>query len=152
NSGVVGDAGSDIVALSASVGVITNNGDGTWSWSYDTSDGPEQSQTVMITATDSDGAIKAAAFGLTVTNGGPTGSVNEAEVTVVEGAIATNSGTYGDPGDDTVTLTASIGTVTDNGDGTWSWSFNSVDGPDESQTVTITITDSDDAIQIISFN
>ena len=61
-------------------------------------------------------------------------------VTVFEGDTALNSGTVFDPGDDTVTLVASVGTVIDNLDGTWSWSYPTTDGPDDSQTVTITAT------------
>ena len=29
---------------------------GTWKWSYDSTDGPDESQTVTLTANDSDGA------------------------------------------------------------------------------------------------
>jgi subtilisin family serine protease len=62
-------------------------------------------------------------------------------VTVDEGDLATNTGTFSDPDGDPVTLTASIGTVTDAGGGAWSWSFQTSDGPIESQMVTITGTD-----------
>ena len=34
NSGTVSDPDSDPVTLSASVGAVVNNGDGTWSWSF----------------------------------------------------------------------------------------------------------------------
>ena len=67
-------------------------------------------------------------------------AVNSASVTVNEGQTALNSGTFGDPNGDVVTITASAGTVVQ-GAGTWSWSFNAVDGPADSQTVTITATD-----------
>jgi hypothetical protein len=60
---------------------------------------------------------------------------------VDEGQTATMTGTYDDPDGDAVTLAASIGTVTDNGDGTWSWSYTTTDGPDESQLVYVTATD-----------
>jgi PKD repeat protein len=77
--------------------------------------------------------------------------VRSSVVTVIEGEPAENSGTVDDPGDDVVTLTASVGTVTDNGDGTWSWGFLTSDGPAESQTVTITATD-DDASTLMNFD
>ena len=67
-------------------------------------------------------------------------AVNSASVTVNEGQTALNSGTFGDPNGDVVTISASAGTVVQ-GAGTWSWSFGTVDGPAESQTVTITATD-----------
>ncbi len=70
-------------------------------------------------------------------------TVEKEAIAIDEGQIATNTITYTDAGIDNLTLTASVGTITDNGDGTWSWNYNATDGPDESQTVTITATDSD---------
>ena len=56
-------------------------------------------------------------------NVAPDRAADNASVTVNEGQTATNSGTYGDVPADTVTLTASIGTLTYGG-GTWNWSYN----------------------------
>ena len=89
---------------------------------------------------------------VTVINVAPTVTVDEALVTVSEGSLATNTGTFGDVGADTVTLSASVGTMVDNGDGTWSWSFTPTDGPDQSQTVTITATDDDGATTSTTFD
>ncbi|HEX4494129.1 MAG TPA: choice-of-anchor Q domain-containing protein [Thermoanaerobaculia bacterium] len=63
---------------------------------------------------------------------------NQASVTVNEGQTAANTGTVTDAENDPVTLTASVGTVINNGNGTWSWSFATIDGPTQSQSVTIT--------------
>ena len=41
NTGTFGDADGDDVTLTASAGTVTP-GDGTWSWSFDTTDGPER--------------------------------------------------------------------------------------------------------------
>ncbi len=71
-------------------------------------------------------------------NAPPVLTSDQASVTVNEGQTAANSGTVNDPEGDTVTLSASVGTVVNNGDGTWSWSFLTSDGPTQSQTVTIT--------------
>ncbi len=76
---------------------------------------------------------------------------NAGNVTVNEGASATNTGTWSDLELDVVTLTASVGAITKNANGTWSWSFNTNDGPDQSQTVTITATDSNAAVTTTSF-
>ncbi len=152
NTGTFGDVGVDDLTLAASIGTVIDNGDGTWSWSFDSTDGPDESQTVTITATDSDGAATDVTFDLTVNNVAPTIAADSALVVINESQTATNTGTFGDVGDDTMTLTASIGTVIDNGDGTWSWSFDSTDGPDESQTVTITATDSDGAATDVTFD
>jgi hypothetical protein len=73
-------------------------------------------------------------------NRAPTVTVNQATVTVDEGALATNTGTYSDPDGDPVSLSASVGEVT-GGAGTWSWSFQTTDGPAQSQWVTITAND-----------
>ena len=64
-------------------------------------------------------------------------------MTVDEGSPAANTGTFDDPnGNGTVTLTASLGTVTKDDDaGTWSWSYTPPDGPNGPTTVTITATD-----------
>jgi hypothetical protein len=82
-------------------------------------------------------------FKLTVqapANRDPTVTVDHATVTVDEGALATNTGTYSDPDGDPVSLSASVGQVTA-GAGTWSWSFQTIDGPAQSQEVTITADD-----------
>ena len=156
----VAEAGA--MELSASVGDVADNGDGTWSWSYETTDGPEDSQTVTITADYDNGAeIHMARFGLVVNNLPPVPTVDEVAVTVDEADIATNSGTYDDAGNDTVSLTASIGTIVDNADGTWSWSFDTlqqVDAPggdatnNDSYTVVIEATDSDMSVASVSFS
>ena len=152
NTGTLFDAGNDTLTLSASVGTVIDNGDGTWSWSFDTSDGPDESQTVTITGTDSDGDSSIATFALTVNNAAPSVAADNDPVTVNEGDTATNTGTFSDPGNDTISLAASVGTVLDNGDGTWSWSFDTSDGPDDSQTVFIFATDSDGAIRSTNFD
>ena len=43
NSGTVSDPGDDTVQLSVDVGAVLDNQDGTWSWSYASTDGPDQS-------------------------------------------------------------------------------------------------------------
>ncbi len=67
-----------------------------------------------------------------------------AHVTVNEGSTATNSGTFSDPDSgDVVTITASVGQVTQTGtnSGTWNWSLLTTDGDAGPFTVTITATD-----------
>ena len=72
----------------------------------------------------------------------PTIASNLAPLTVKKGAQATNTGTFHDAqGNSTVTLTASLGTVTKNdAAGTWSWAYTPSTGPAVA-TVTITATD-----------
>jgi hypothetical protein len=74
NTGKVTDVDGDTVTLTASVGTVANNNDDTWSWSFATSDGPADSQTVTITADDGKGGTAQTTFELTVNNVAP--SVN----------------------------------------------------------------------------
>jgi hypothetical protein len=76
-------------------------------------------------------------------NSAPTVAVDHVTVTVNEGSVASNTGTFSDSqGNSTVTLSSSVGAVTtDNGAGTWNWTFSCADGPDQSQAVIITAND-----------
>ena len=155
NSGIFSDLGADIVSVTSSVGTIQQTGtqNGEWSWSW-TAAG-SGSKNVYITATDSDGAQSTTVFTVQIANGPPVVAVTgTATVTVNEGAQAVKAGTFIDQGGDTVTITASIGSVSKNGTstGTWSWSFNTTDGPDQNQTVTITATDSQGAQSSTTFD
>ena len=156
NTGTYFDPGDDPITLSASAGSVVDNLDGTWSWSFATTDGPDDTQIVTIYGDDGDGAgpVAIASFDLIVNNVNPTGTAANATETVDEGQTADNTGTYFDPGDDPITLSASAGSVVDNLDGTWSWSFATTDGPDDTQIVTIYGDDGDGAgpVAIASFD
>src|SRR5262249_55433463 len=73
----------------------------------------------------------------------PTITSTRTAVTADEGSVAGNSGTFDDPeGRGTVTLTASLGTVTqDNASGAWTWSYTPLDQFASPINVTITATD-----------
>ena len=74
NSGTWSDPGfnGDGVNVSASVGSVTTNANGTWNWSFNATDGPPDSQTVTVTATDKDGGSTSETFPLVVNNVAPT--------------------------------------------------------------------------------
>jgi uncharacterized delta-60 repeat protein len=72
NSGTVSDADGDALTLTASIGSVMDNNDGTWSWSYMSDDGPSESQTVTITANDGNEGTAQVTFELTVNNVAPT--------------------------------------------------------------------------------
>ncbi len=76
---------------------MADNGDGTWNWSYTTSDGPDESQDVTITATDTDGGEGTATFALVVNNLPPAIEqvINDGPVT--EGSSATIDVKASDP-------------------------------------------------------
>ncbi len=101
NTGKYGDVDGDTVTLSASRGNVTKNADGTWSWSYATTDGPAQSGEITITATDGNSGTATAKFQLTVNNVTPTIT----SLTSVQGAYPINTAvkvtaTFTDPGAD----------------------------------------------------
>ncbi|HEX9096903.1 MAG TPA: PKD domain-containing protein [Candidatus Dormibacteraeota bacterium] len=73
-------------------------------------------------------------------NSAPTVKANLDAVQVNEGAVPTAAGTYSDPDGDTVTLSASDGTVTPGAGGTWSWKGAAAD-EGQGQTITITADD-----------
>lgn len=103
NTGTFSDAdGNATVTLTASVGTVTpNNGAGTWNWSLNTTDGPEDSQTVSIVADDGIAAPVTNTFALSVTNIAPTA---DAQDIVTPEDTATNIVlTASDPGADTIT-------------------------------------------------
>lgn len=152
NSGVYADADGDPVTLTASVGTLVQ-GTGTWNWSFDTT-GSSRNQIVTITATDDKGNKASTNFALTVLepNQPPSVSIDINPVVVDEGKKASSTLTLSDPDGDSVSLTASIGRVSDDSlTGIWNWSFDTVDGPAESQTVTLTATDSRGASSTITF-
>ncbi len=75
-------------------------------------------------------------------NSPPSLTVQAPSVTVDEGAMASLSGTYSDANvGDVVTLTASVGSITQTAGGAWTWSFDAQDGPVQNQLITVTAND-----------
>jgi hypothetical protein len=152
NSGTWSDPGvNDNVALSASAGIpIKTNG--TWTWSFATSDGPDQSQTISITATDKDGASTTKTFPLVVNNVAPTVALTGPN-SANEGETKGYTFTVTDPGQDTFVPKAGYPrcggidtemlalTLTSTG-GSFQCKFK--DGP-ATRTVEVQVTDSDGA-------
>ena len=109
--------------------------------------------TVCLTVTDSFNETSTDCTVAQIANVSPSVGADNASETVNESESAENSGTFSDSGDDIVTISASVGTVSQvvTQSGTWSWSFDTSDGTDETQTVTITATDSDLATTTTTF-
>ena len=157
---------SDPVELNASKGTIVDNHDGTWSWSFQTTDGPDESETVTITASDGEEPPgtkpSETTFELVVKNLPPEGAPDEIEV--VEGGTATvlNGGATSVLHNDTDVVADPITAVhetgpsfassfTLNADGTFSYShddserfsdsftYHPDDGIDPGDTVTVSI-------------
>jgi Ca2+-binding RTX toxin-like protein len=82
----------DPVSITASIGDIQLQNNTTWAWSFDTTDGSDQTQTVTITATDNQGASSMATFDLTVNNVDPTARIVSPGVTgISEAYVLTTS-------------------------------------------------------------
>lgn len=88
NGGFVGDPEGDFVTLTASIGNVINNGDGTWSWNVTTSDGPADTQTITITGDDNNGGTTQTTFNLTVNNVAPTATFTNTSGIIPRGGTA----------------------------------------------------------------
>jgi len=119
--------------------VPTNNYSGNDTFTYQANDGAADSNVATVSIT-----INAA-------NRPPVITMQSAKVTVKEGQTATDTGAVSDPDGDTVTLSASVGTIVKS-NGTWSWSYATTDGPTQSQVVVITANDGRGGITQKSFN
>ena len=164
NTGTFGDVDlTDNVTITASVGSVTKVGtnSGTWSWSFNASDGPDQTQLVTITANDGNGGVVTTAFDLTVNNVAPTLALDPV-LAINEDGMATLMGTISDPGTlDTFTLAVNWGDplspdnveqYTFDASATGSQSFtlihqylddNPTGDPSDTYTISVTVTDDD---------
>ncbi|MHC5024498.1 MAG: DUF7467 domain-containing protein, partial [Planctomycetota bacterium] len=109
------------------------------------------------TISDGDGGSAVGTVQVTVTgeNDAPTVSADNATVTLQVGHTAENSGSFSDVDlSDNVTVTASVGTVTqDPGNaGTWQWTHDESGGPVQSQVVTVTADDGNGGVATVTFD
>lgn len=148
----------DTVTLSASLGTVTKNVNGTWNWSYQTTDGPLPVETeVVITATDQSGASTSRSFHLEVNNVAPTVTLFGA-ASANEGQTICYNFTTVDPGQDTfsiVSITAGTNTVISNllfnsATGIGSFDVKFLEGPSVATPVSVQLMDSDSANSNIS--
>ncbi|MEM9108896.1 MAG: LamG-like jellyroll fold domain-containing protein [Planctomycetota bacterium] len=86
-----------IADIVVSIGDLTDNNDGTWTWTYDTTDGPADSQTVTLTATDDDGGVTTADFDFVVNNVEPTVAIT-GDTSGTTGTELAFTSTVTDPG------------------------------------------------------
>ncbi|TWU33899.1 Ig-like domain-containing protein [Novipirellula artificiosorum] len=100
NSGNWSDADtSDIVTFTASVGTVAKDAGGGWSWIHNASDGPEQSQTVTVSASDGNGVVTDTTFELTVKNVAPAvGTIMIQADPVAATTLIDVSASFSDPG------------------------------------------------------
>ena len=148
-TGTLGDIDGDDVELTASTGTVTDNGDGTWDWTYTTDNSPGQGGFVYITATDSEGNKDQALFDLLVINA-PPDLAPIADKASDEGGVVNVSATFTDAdAGDTHTGTIDWGdgtgpqpaTIVEGSPGSLSGSHTY--GDDGTFTATATVTDGD---------
>jgi hypothetical protein len=137
NYGVISDPNGDSITLDASLGIVTDNKDGTWLWSLAAQDGPTESNpAITISADDGKGGTAEASFALVVDNMPPAVGSISAPTDPVQGNTTINtSANFTDPGvRDTHTAvwdwndgTTSSGTINEtNGSGSVSGSHSYV--------------------------
>jgi FtsP/CotA-like multicopper oxidase with cupredoxin domain len=156
-TGTLFDTDGDAITLQASKGAVTDNGDGTWSWSYTTDNSGGQGGLVYITATDAGGKKDQAAFELDVNNAPPDLAAigdkasNENDLVSVSstftdadaGDVHTGTIDWGDGTTDTATIVEGTpgtlsGSHTYGDDGTFHASATVTDG-DDSDTETFDV-------------
>jgi subtilisin-like proprotein convertase family protein/subtilisin family serine protease len=151
NSGTWSDQDSfaEDVTIDASLGSVIKHMDGTWTWFYTAPD-QRAITTVTVTVRDSLGNSQSIPFQFEATNAAPT--LTRSNVALTGNVLSTflNTGAYGDVPDDSVTLTASVGTLIRNENGTWNWSYVPSSRLFQS-IVTITANDEDGGSSSVNF-
>ena len=137
-------------------GTVTDNGDGTLTFTPTPDFHGETSfeYTIRVSSQPSMFGSDTASVEITVTsvNDAPQVAANVLALTVDEGIVVENSGTFHDvDATDQVAVTASIGSITQDvgNSGQWNWSYLATD--DESSTVTITADDGHGGITATTF-
>ncbi len=132
--------GNDFSAGSLSATTVAPGGSATFLLTFAPSSSGSKTSAVHVVSSDVDeNPFDFAAYGIGVTNFAPTLTRAQTNVVVPVNSVATNYGTFGDADGDAVTLTASLGIITTNGN-TWSWSYTPT--TISTQTVNITVDDS----------
>ena len=165
NTGTFADVDlSDIVTVTADVGTITaqdTGNSGNWTWSYTPTDGPADTQTVTITATDDAGETATTTFDLVVNNVAPTGNLTGTGVWVPNELYSVTMNVLGDASSVDATSGDFTLDITDWGDGSGdtdsatitglgSWTFQHGFPSFGNYTISGTITDKDGGVTPVS--
>ncbi|MCC9606605.1 hypothetical protein LOC68_17025 [Blastopirellula sp. JC732] len=141
NGGKYFDAFGRTIVFTPSLGDVIDNGDGTWTWNY-VPDADDIGTTAVTIDFDNGVQVSQLSFDLTVLYADPVIETDpQSPEFALKGELATKFGTYTVGSADILSITATLGDITDNGDGTWSWSYQTSINEDDYQSVDITITD-----------
>ncbi|WP_170227118.1 SprB repeat-containing protein [Luteibaculum oceani] len=144
---LIGSSTKDVIknaTISSSIGTASiDAATGEWYWEFVAIDGPDESQMVSVSI-ENDCEIEEFEFILTVKNVAPTVASNENIISTC--GLANGTGTFFDPGRDTVTLASNLGNISyDIGkEGSWSWTSNNLN-PNVDSLLILYATDSDGA-------
>ena len=109
NTGTFSSPDGATPTLNASIGTVIDEGNGTWSWTWDTADGPDDSQTVSITATHPAGVSATTNFDLSVENVPPV-ITGVGDTSTTPGSPITITADISDPGiNDTLSIRWELG-------------------------------------------
>ncbi len=103
NSGVFLGSTLNLTSVEASVGTVSLTSSNGASWSFPTTDGPDETQVVTVTGSDDSGNEVSVTFDLIVNNVAPTADAG-GPYTVAEGESVLLAGTGSDPGADTLSF------------------------------------------------
>jgi len=130
--------------LSASMGELVNNGDGTWTWTLDTEGMDAGNYDIDVTADGGEGydPVSAIHVELTPANQLPVITIDQNTIYVDKGEIATNSGTITDPEGEPLKVGSYPGQLSfDDITGNWTWEWNTVSEPVGLRTITLAADD-----------
>jgi hypothetical protein len=97
NSGTVTDPDGDLLSFSANIGEVEDDdGDGIWLWNFHSTDGPDDSTTVLIRATDGN-ATGSTSFELIVQNVAPDVFAPDSRIEIISGETLLAQAEYVDP-------------------------------------------------------
>ncbi len=150
--GAFGDVAADNITVTkvSGPGTVTDNGDGTWSYSLAAAD--DLSASVVVQARDKDGAVSDTdEFTVTASNLAPAVGTSPTDQSGLEGGTLTTTGSFTDVAADTITISkeSGDGTVTVGPNNTWSWSLTASD--DASGTVVVKADDGEGGVTRSTF-
>ena len=157
NGGVFSDVDqSDLLTLDATLGTVVAHNDGTWTWSWDTSDGPTDSQFVTISVSDGI-TTTSTEFEVVVANVAPSPVLDSISSVRIEGTEVVVDASATDPAGSNDTLTFAYDVLKDgvafaSGSGIDLTTFGFTPDDNGAYEVRLTVSDEDGGSATVSEN